>query len=171
MNRIILFLLLSVLILNGCKKKPKQNIYEEVKVPAFANPELTVNAYIKAINDNDLEKFNECHHPTTRLKVHSGEYERLKDELKYLHITKFELLKTTYSADGNRAQVRLNWELKYTDPNTQKDHIVKDSGRIFELVRFGIQWLINPTNSSSSFWSTPKVTNEDVEKEKSNEKK
>ena len=171
MNRIILILMLSVLIINGCKKKPKQKIIEEVKVPAYANPELTVNAYIKAINDNDLVKFNECHHPTTRLNEFSGEYERLKDELKHLHITKFELLKTSYSVDGNRAQVQLNWELKYTDPNTQKAHNVKDSGRILELVRYGIQWLINPTNSSSSFWSTPKVSTEEVDKEKSNEKK
>ncbi len=162
--------MLSVLILNGCKKKPRQDIYQEVKVQAFSNPELTLNTYIKAINDNDLIKFNECHHPTTRLNENSGEYERLKDELKNLHITKFEVLQTSYSSDGNRSQVRLNWELKYTDANTHEEHNVNESGRIIELVRYGQQWLINPTNASRSFWSTPKVTTERVDKEKSNEK-
>ncbi|MCD4658373.1 MAG: hypothetical protein K8S87_12630 [Planctomycetes bacterium] len=170
MNRTLIVIVLGVLILSGCKKKPRQNLYQEVEVPAFSNPALTVKAYIKAVNDNALEEFNECHHPTSRLKKDSGEYERLRDELKNLHISSFEVLQTTFSSDGNRSQVRLNWELKYTDPNTQEEHNVTNSGLVIELARDGKKWLINPTGSNKSFWSTPKVTTEPIDEEKSNGK-
>ena len=164
-------IILVVLILNGCKKKPRPNVYQDVEVPAFSYPALTVETYIKALNENDLEKFNECHHPTSRLKKDSGEYERLRDELKNLHISSFEVLQTTFSSDGNRSQVRLNWVLKYLDPNTQKEHNVTNSGLVIELTRDRKKWLINPTGANKSFWSAPKVSTKPIDEEKSNGKK
>ena len=168
MRKIIIYSFVLVLIVCGCKKKPRTKVINEITPEPYSEPAFTLKEYIKAMNNNDFVKFNECHHPESRLKEGTGAYEKLKDELKNIQVTKYEVLQCTMSASGMRAQLRINWVLKYTNSATQEKHEISDLGRVIELLRFGKKWLISPKNVGKSFLAPPKITKEKVDTLKEN---
>ena len=163
MNRVLAVIFITCMLLTGCERKPKAVTYTKSEPEPYSNPRLTVKKYIEAINNNDFQTLNECHHPKSKLAESSGDFEKLKDTLKDLKVTKYEILKSGFSANGMRAQVIINWELEALDPDSGQVNKFSDKGRVIELERLGKKWLVAPHNKGRMFLSLPKVTTRKVD--------